>query len=117
MSRSPNPGRCRFCEDPNPEAVCDWPELRIVRVRPVVVVPDDKIEQHGKLYRIESLEQVPEGIRITLENNAVGIIRFNDWLRVQRTGPCGAACCFRHRRHVAEDRDYCLDHRESWKAA
>lgn len=120
MSRQPTPAACAFCPDPQPEAVCDWPEQQLVKVRPIVARVGDAIEVRRALWKITAIEQFANSFKLLAARDGLeisGSVPFNGWLKVQRIAPCGQACCFRHRRHVAENRDYCLSHWDSWRAA
>jgi len=119
MSRASHPPPCATCGDKKPEAVCDWPVDGVLKIKPLALRVGDvmeygdlKLEVLGiklRAHRVGVYFRRPDGYTFLTH------IRASQWLKVERSGKCGQACCFRHRRHVDDKRDYCEEHWNAWQ--
>jgi hypothetical protein len=134
---TPRKRRCAHCDCPDAKALCDWPMVVAKRIKSIdeINVDDVITQSHGWRARILSILvgpapgiwQTQSGycVRALVLQRAEGIqlprplesgFMLDQWmierLRVERPGTCDKPCCFRCRRHVDTDRDYCRDHWE-----
>ena len=122
---APRKRKCAHCGCPDAKTLCDWPMDRPVRFYRIedLSIGDVIVQRHGWRGRIAAIE-LPATVRaevITRGDRAQPLLHrvesmfaLDEWLiarlRVERPGTCDKPCCFRCRRHVGPDRDYCLDH-------
>lgn len=125
---------CRFCKNRKALSLCDWPMMKPIPFEPYYAIGegDVLVQAGGWRARILELEKKPTWVNIrasvltTLGGHPrnpakpfqsgfmVGPGNLHHF-RVERPGTCDKACCFRHRRHVGPDRDYCMDHWREWE--
>jgi hypothetical protein len=132
---APRKRHCAFCDCPDAKALCDWPMVKGVAFKIEELNPGDILVQptlpgwRARLLEatvidgqyavcaevrvtlitqtplFSGLKKPPFDIRFTLPT-----VSFAKYYRVERPGTCDKPCCFRCRRHVGPDRDYCMDH-------
>jgi hypothetical protein len=127
--------RCAHCDCRDAKALCDWPMVVAKRIKSIddLNVDDVITQSHGWRARILSITLGPPAerfscrsgwyMRLAVLNTGLNItsvrwleiaFTFDLWaierLRVERPGTCDKPCCFRCRRHIGPDRDYCMDH-------
>lgn len=130
--------KCRFCEH-RALSFCDWPTVRPVRFEPydAVGVDDVLVQATGWRAQIREVRESVGYIALRISVFDLGkdrarrsrVRRRLPWemlfylgpdnfrkFRVERMSTCDAPCCFRHRRHIGPDKDYCQDHWKSWEA-
>jgi len=119
--------KCKFCKARDVKALCDWPVMRF-QLAPASSIQVGEIIRHPKLGifpRTAEIQGIDEGSSGQLWFHCIVAAREGQrrskpapfhWhhtgmLYVMRPGgTCDNACCFRHRRHVGPNRDYCMDH-------
>ncbi len=113
---------CRFC-GARSTALCDWPKIRREPVRVAAVKPGDEIflfHSGREIVLVENVDARPFDGAVTLAVSSNDRVReqtlpaFRDVYRAVH-GTCDAPVCFRHLRHVAPDRDYCMRHWRAWE--
>jgi hypothetical protein len=112
--------KCAFCNARNVKALCDWPVKKpTVLTAADVIVGDKLISPKSKLtVKVINVQEWRGGLLdISIAETRGTRLRFWNYIRAPsdavtllRPGTCDNACCFRHRRHVGPDRDYCMDH-------
>lgn len=128
---------CRFClregHRAEARALCDWPMPKPIHVRTAAAeVGDVWITQQGRkrgrIVEIQNLcgdNVVTDGlyfarmiwVQIPGHKTPYPYHRVNgDTFLSERPGLCSAPVCYRHRRHVGPNRDYCMSHWRSWEA-
>lgn len=131
---TPRKLRCAFCNCPDAKALCDWPmmkpvpvdfksidELKIgdclsnasgswrAKILSISVGPPaDKYSPPGYVACISVIQTVGT-VAHALRTVTLGPATMGRAF-VERPGTCDKPCCFRCRRHVDTDRDYCRDH-------
>lgn len=127
----PKPKRCAFCGDAS-EALCDWPAARWSPV-PVETLKVGDVwitqtaQKRGIVVGIVDLREHPDSpageafqfwIQIPGHQDPYPYRRVRgDQAVTEVWGTCDKPVCFRHRREVGEDRDYCLEHWNAWEGA
>jgi hypothetical protein len=132
---TPRKRRCAHCDCPDAKALCDWPMAVSKRVESIdeLNVDDVITQSHGWRARVLSITLGPPAerfscwsgwyMRVAVLNTGLNIMPVRNLeisvtfdpqaighFRVERPGTCDKPCCFRCRRHVGPDRDYCMDH-------
>lgn len=117
----PRKRRCAHCDCPDAKALCDWPVIKLARFKVNELAVEDIVASPAGTWRarIDSLEFIPQEGEIkfhatviaTGAKTAFALFPANVHLmRVERPDTCNKPCCFRCRRHVGPDKDYCRDH-------
>src|SRR3569623_17285 len=132
----PRRRRCAHCDCPDAKALCDWPMVKPVRFTSVTELNIDDVvcQSYGWRARILSITLGPPAQRFSYQSgwytrvlildrgHHIGLpaarmelpVVMDTWalarLRVERPGTCDKPCCYRCRRNVAPNVDYCMDH-------
>lgn len=125
---------CQFCKCHKGLSLCDWPMMKPIPFEPYYAIGEEDIlvQASGWRARILGITRMSTwvNVRASVLTSTVGRARnpMKPYVcvftisaatlrlfRVERPGTCDKACCFRHRRHVGPDRDYCMDHWRDWE--
>jgi hypothetical protein len=131
----PRKRKCAHCGCPDAKALCDWPMKKPIRFEPFDAVGvDDVLVQPGgwrariigitpmvanwndslRFIQVRALvlslgEMRKTHIRPFETSFGISTENFKKF-RVEGKATCDKPCCYRHRRHVDKDVDYCMDH-------
>jgi hypothetical protein len=135
--------KCAFCDHKGRASIslCDWPVWKQIEKRAELAEVGDvwitqQAAKRGRIVEIENLKLAPdkqgtlsyvvtEGefqarriwVLIPGHPKPYPYTRNNGaTFTTEGPGTCDQACCFRHRRHVGIDKDYCMDHWNAWEA-
>jgi hypothetical protein len=129
----PQKKKCAFCDQPDAKSLCDWPAITLVplKIEPGCLAKGDVLAQRGgwrcevtavelrvqglivfgvtnvptnAAYRRATGETYPRSIKFEITRG-----NLHHFYR-EALGTCDKPCCYRHRRHVDKDVDYCQDH-------
>jgi hypothetical protein len=115
----PRRRKCAYCDCPDAKALCDWKMIKPVRFSKwnSINVGDTLVYASGLRVRILSIDGAPGYLILRAQASArAPEYVFNgydgnvDMFRVERPGTCDKPICYRCRRHVGPNRDYCLTH-------
>ncbi len=120
---NPKPKKCAFCDCRDAKSLCDWPvmkriELPIEEARVGDVWITKQQHHRGKIVQIEAAVDpvVPTfanryWVLVPGRKDPYPYLRHvGQTFTTERPGTCDKPCCFKHRRHVGPNRDYCMDH-------
>ena len=118
---------CRFCLEEGhtreARAVCDWPVEEVIETPwSDLRIGDSWVVRHAGLVGVvRDIDLDPMGgvrFRIAFpgRKELCTYSRWGPWsvFTTRPGGRCSTPCCFRHRRHVGPNRDYCRGHWNSW---
>jgi hypothetical protein len=129
--------KCVFCDACDAKALCDWPTIKQVHVPIIELQVGDAwiTQQRGKRGRIGEIVDLDINSRPIGPDQPYASRQFwivipgsnsrklypymrypGDTALSERPGTCDNAVCFRHRRHVGPNRDYCFAHWNSWES-
>jgi hypothetical protein len=114
---------CRTCGAPA-KALCDWPRLRKVhksfrevKVGDAVLAYEKSNQPHKLVYLAVKPELGQVWLATEWQGRVMERVEYQAWrgIWVAEMGTCDAPCCYRHRRHVGPEKDYCARHWDAWK--
>ncbi len=116
---------CRFCESDEDTVLCDWPALRPAPIRISElqigerIFPFERAREAYEVLQIRPPAHSYDYVTVKLKwPKGTGLYELNPErpVLIAVPGNCDHQACFRHSREVAEDRHYCADHWDAWKA-
>ncbi len=123
--QNPPRKKCRFCATQDVKTLCDWPVVKLKSIFASDLVVGDRFHFH----QVRRPDMVHIVELIDLEKPNVTFVAYRipglppqvpyrfqlgQRIYVERAGTCDAPCCYKHRRHVGVDTDYCADHWDAW---